>query len=89
MTKKRSFFQLTPTSVEGLFALSKRRFEKSIKKEIRHLIVIGALVDSGERGEDGEVRWAPVKTHPYWAHIWEEIDAELAERPPEIKRRLQ
>jgi hypothetical protein len=57
--------------------------EADIKEALRHLIAIGAVVDSGFRSEDGEVRWTLDRTHPYWAQIWEEIEGEC---PPEIKR---
>ena len=54
--------------------------DEELKKAFRHLIAIGALVDSGNRGENGEVRWVRDKTHPYWAQpIFEEIEAEEIE----------
>jgi len=70
-------------SVEELFALPEREFETAMSEALRHLVAIGAIADSGFRSDDGEVRWRVDKTHPYWAHTWEEIEGEC---PPENNR---
>jgi hypothetical protein len=71
MTKKRA----SPSTVEELFALPKRDFEKAMREAFRHLVAIGALINGG-CSENGEVRWLPVKTHPYWAQVWDELEGE-------------
>jgi hypothetical protein len=55
--------------------------DQELKEAFKHLVAIGALVDSGNRGENGEVMWTRDKTHPYWAQpIFEEIEAEALRR---------
>jgi hypothetical protein len=50
--------------------------DEELRKTLKHRIAIGAVVDSGYRSEDGSVRWTLNRTHPYWADIWEELNAE-------------
>jgi hypothetical protein len=75
MTKKRP--PSLPDTVEDLFAFQRRRFERSILDELKHLIDIGAVVDSGRREADGTVRWTLNGSHPHWTGVyWEEVLAQ-------------
>jgi hypothetical protein len=50
--------------------------DEELKEAFRHLVAIGAIIDSGNRGKNGEVMWTLDKTHPYWAQTnIEEIEA--------------
>jgi hypothetical protein len=48
--------------------------DEELRETLRHLIAIGAVVDSGYRSENGSVRWTLNRTHPYWADM--DFDAE-------------
>jgi hypothetical protein len=61
MTKKR-----TPPTIEELSALPERQFKRVMRKELKRLIAIGAVVEAG-RSADGTVRWTLNQAHPYWA----------------------